>query len=396
MQSKYVQLPNYFKGISETEKQLDPINIKILSSMWTHGPRNLLEISRRTQIPFTSVYHRVAKLEAKTGRVAYVIPETSRFGLVRVVVLASAARGYEAAANEALKLPNLWRFINSCEGSYTALSAHAVPSKYLRHFKRYLRTITEKGVITKLKIICTGEMRPNFPNFQYYDPRTKQWSFEWTEWLRGVQKQKVEKTIEDPQSYRMLFDQKDLLIVKELEKNARRPLADLSPLLRMSVAAVKYRYDKLSNSGLTARYAFDVHAFPVEISAYHEILLDFASSKKMNSFYSFLRQLPFVLSVAKVLKRNSLLVRTYIPETQLMNMFTFFSSLTKSDFLTSYGSVRLNFAGRETQTISYELYNDKSGWTLDLGECISKLSKVVGRYSTVKVRQRSRVKSSFI
>ena len=67
MESEYVQLPNYFKGIAETEKQLDPTNIKILTAMWKHGPRNILEVSRRTRLPFTSVYHRVAKLEAKTG-----------------------------------------------------------------------------------------------------------------------------------------------------------------------------------------------------------------------------------------------------------------------------------------------------------------------------------------
>src|SRR5208337_3633338 len=125
LESEYVQLPNYFKGIVETEKQLDPTNIKILTAMWKHGPRNILEVSRRTRLPFTSVYHRVAKLEAKTGRVAYVMPESSHLGLVRVIVLTAAAPGYEETVAKALQLPNVWSFINPCEGSYTTLSAHA-------------------------------------------------------------------------------------------------------------------------------------------------------------------------------------------------------------------------------------------------------------------------------
>lgn len=395
MESEYVQLPNYFKGITETEKQLDPTNIKILTAMWKHGPRNLLEISRRTGLPFTSVYHRVAKLERQTGRVAYVMPVTSQFGLMRVIVLAAATPGHEETVTKSLQLPNLWRFINPCEGNYTTVSAHAVPAKYLKQFNRYFRKLVENDMITRLKIINTGDSKPNFPNFQYYDPRSKRWSFEWMKWLDDVRKQKIDRTIEDPPTYRMLLDKKDLLIVKELEKNARKPLADLAPMLKMSVTAVKYRYDKLTNSGTTQQYALDVHAFPVEISAYHEIMLDFASSQKMNRFYSFLGQLPFILSVAKVLKRNTLLVRTYIPETQLMNMFTFLSELTNARLLLSYSCLRLNFSGRKTQTISYELYDDESGWTIDLEKWTSALPKLAKGHPVITSREKPLTRSSF-
>ena len=396
LETEHVQLPNYFKGITETEKQLDPTNIKILTAMWKHGPRNLLEISRRTRLPFTSVYHRVAKLEGKTGRVAYVMPETSQLGLVRVVVLAAATPGCEETVEKALQIPNLWRFINPSEGNYTTISAHAVPVKYLKQFNGYLRNLVETGLITRFKVIYTSDSRSNFPNFEYYDPRSKRWSFTWTRWLEGVKKQTVDETIGDPEDYRMVVDAKDLLIVKELEKNARKPLADISPMLRMSVTAVKYRYDKLVNSGVTEEYALDVHAFPVEISAYHEVMLNFASNQKMNRFYSFLGQLPFVLSVAKVLKQNSLLVRTYIPETQLMNMFTFFSQLTNAGFLTSYSSLRLNFAGRKTQTISYELYDDENGWVVNLEKWASELTKLVRKRSVVMARVKPHTRSSII
>jgi DNA-binding Lrp family transcriptional regulator len=243
-------------------------------------------------------------------------------------------------------------------------------------------------------MIYTGDSRPNFPNFEYYDPNSKRWSFKWMQWLEGVKKQKVDRAIEDPENYRMIVDVKDLLIVKELEKNARKPLAEISPMLRMSVTAVKYRHDKLVNSGVTEEFALDVHAFPVEISAYHEVMLNFASKQNMNRFYSFLGQLPFVLAVAKVLKQNSLLVRTYIPETQLMNMFTFLSQLTNAGFLTSYSSLRLNFAGRTTQTISYELYDDENGWMVNVERCASELTKLVRKRSIVMARVKPRTSPS--
>jgi DNA-binding Lrp family transcriptional regulator len=373
----------------ETEKQLDPTNIKILTAMWRHGPRNLLAISRRIGLPFTSVYHRVAKLEEKTGRVAYLMPETAKLGLVRVVVLMAASPGCEEIVTEALQLPNLWRFINPCEGAYSHISAHAVPRRYLKDFNRYLRKLVELHLITEFKTIQTGDSRPNFPNFRYYNPTAKRWSFEWIRWATVIKKLPPDKVIEDPPEYKGLLDKKDLLIVKELEKNARRPLADLAPMLKMSLTAVKYRYDKLCEAGVIQHYALDVHAFPAEISAYHEIMLEFTSSRNMNRFYSFLNELPFVLVVAKVLQRNALLVRTYIPETQLGNMFTFLSNLAKAGVLTSYSPIRLNLAGRMTQTISYELYDDGSGWMLNIRNNISALTKLAGKHRVMMSEAKS-------
>lgn len=394
LESEYVQFPNYFKGITETEKQLDPTNIKILTAMWKHGPRNLLNISRKTRLPFTSVYHRVAKLEEKSGRVAYVMPETSKLGLVRIVVLAAARTGSEEVVTKALQLPNMWRFVNPCEGTYTHLSAHAVPRKHLKDFNRYLRKLVETGVITDFKVIQTGDSRPNFPDFRYYNPTSMRWSFQWDHWMSGIKKQKPDKTIEDPLGYQMLLDRKDLLIVKELEKNARRSLTDMVPILEMSLPAVKNRYDKLQSTGVIQHYALDVHAFPVEISAYHELMLEFTTTRNMNRFYSFLNQLPFILVVAKVIQRNALLVRTYIPETQLMNMFTFFSELANAGILASYSLLRLNFAGRRTQTISYELYDDKSGWMFNLQKCTAQLSKLIANQTMMVARNKSRTRMS--
>jgi hypothetical protein len=114
----------------------------------------------------------------------------------------------------------------------------------------------------------------------------------------------------------------------------------------------------------------------------------------MNRFYSFLNQLPFILVVAKVIQRNALLVRTYIPETQLMNMFTFFSELANAGILASYSLLRLNFAGRRTQTISYELYDDKSGWMFNLQKCTAQLSKLIANQTMMVARNKSRTRMS--
>ena len=389
MKARTVHLPWYFKGIREVERQLDRTNVKILSAMWKYGPRNLLEVSRRIEIPFTTVYHRVSKLETASGRLAYLVPRTSRMGMVRVVFLAAANPGCEGLLTDALKVPNLWRSINTCEGPFTQLSVHTVPVQFLKDFKIYAQRLLQLGVVKRYRLIRTGDHVTTFPNFRYYDQSSKQWAFQWKRWLTRLREAKPGEELVDPEEYPMLADGKDLLIVKELEKNARTSFADLAPVLGISLQGVKYHYDKrLVPSGIIQYFAFDVYPHPVEVSAYHESMLEFTSKEAMNRFFSLRGELFFVHGVAKVLGRNELIVRTYTPGSELRDMFTFFSEMAKADMLASYSSVRLDFAGREAQTISYELFDEHRGWVLDPKRCLLALSDLAGKKNVPALRPR--------
>jgi DNA-binding Lrp family transcriptional regulator len=296
--------------------------------------------------------------------------------MMRVVVLVTASPGAEDRVAQALRIPNWWRSVNRCEGSFTHISANFVPAKFLGQFKAYTRRLSELKLVTQSKIILTGEYMPNFPNFNYYDPDRNQWTFKWGLWLSALRK-KPTKTIEDPKGYATLVDKNDLLIVKELQKNGRRSFADLAPILKMTLQGVKYHYDKkLVPTGIVKHFAFDVWPYPEEVSAYHELLLDFTSTRAMNSFYSLVPELFFVLSVSKVLRKNSLMVRTYSLQNQVPNMFAFLSAMARDGILESYSSVRQDFTRREVQTISYELFDKEKGWTFDLEKSMSQLSKL--------------------
>jgi DNA-binding Lrp family transcriptional regulator len=347
--------------------------------MWKYGPRNILEVSRRTGIPFTSVYHRVAKLEKKSGRVATLTPQVAQLGMMRTVVLATSSPGSEEKLTAALKVPNFWRSVDRCEGNYTHLSVHYVPVKFLGQFKKYLRRLSELKLVTQCKTIFTGEYVPNFPDFGYYNPATNQWSFAWNKWSSALRRA-PSKVIDDPASYAVKADKKDLLIIKELQKNARRSFADLAPILGISLQGVKYHFDKkLVPSGIVKNYEFDVWPYPEEVSAYHETLLEFPNKRAMNQFFSLLDELFFVLGVAKVLHQNALLVRTYTLQTQVPSLFAFLSQMAQQRSLENYSSVRQSFMSRETQPISYELFEDDEGWTFDLRKSLSALSKLARR-----------------
>jgi DNA-binding Lrp family transcriptional regulator len=353
--------------------------------MWKNGPRNLLEVSRRTGIPFTSVYHRVAKLEAKSKRIAALVPQVSRLGLVRVNVLVAAKPGCEDKVTAALKLPNYWRRIDRCEGLYTHSSVQLVPVKSLKQFRGYVKRLLELKLATKTSMILTAEYIPNFPNFRYYNPATNEWSFQWGSWLAALRK-KPTATIADPVNYDIITDKKDMLIVRELEKNARKSFAELAPLLGISLQGVKYHFDKkLVPTGIVKHFKFDVWPYPEEISAYHDILLNFRNQQGMNGFYSLMRELFFVLGVAKVLHQNALIVRTYTLQNRVPSLFAFISEMARAGHVQSYSAVRENLVARTCQPIPYELYDEETGWKFDLRKNLAALSKLA-RTATVRRR----------
>ena len=377
LQTEKVHVADWHGQIRQVTKQLDQTNIKILSAMWKFGPRNLLEVSRRTGIPFTSVYHRVGKLESKTGSIARLMPKTSRLGMIKILVFAAARPGMEDQVTAALKIPKFWQSVTSCEAPFTHYSVYAVPVKFVRDVRKYMGRLSDMKLVTHQRIIASGDFVPNFPNFSYYNATKRVWSFEWDEWLSALKRSRPSATIEDPDDYSMAADKKDLLIVRELDNNARTSFAAMSPILGISLQGVKYHYDKrLVPSGIVQRFELHVIPYPNEVSAYHEVILEFANRPSMNKFYSMIGELFFVLEVTKILRTNSLVVKTYIPQSQLHNMFEFFSHMAKARMLESYSAVRLNFSDRETHQIPYEQFDDEEGWSFDLKNCISKLSKL--------------------
>ncbi len=379
LRTEKVSTIDWYKEVREINKRLDETNIKILTAMWKYGPRNLLEVSRRTRIPFTSVYHRVAKLSDKAKHFVYLMPQVSRLSLVRIVVLAAASPGREASVTAALKLPNIWSSVNLCEGAYTHLSINYVPEKFVKEFRTYIRRLSELRLVTSTSVILTGELYPNFPNFTCYNSSSHQWKFDWTTWLKAARK-KPTKIIEDPKSYALSANGKDLLIIRELQKNARMSFADLAPMLGISLQGVKYHFDKkLVPSGIVSNYVFEVLPYPVDVSASHEVILRFTNNAAMNKFYSIISQLFFVQGVTKVLRQNTLIVRTYVLQKQLANMFALLSELAKERSLESYTSVRLDLLHKEAQTIPCELFDDHAGWTFDLKRCLKELTKVARR-----------------
>ena len=365
------------KPIREVLKQLDPTNIKILSTMAEVGPRNILDVSRLTGIPFTTIYHRIAQIESKSGQVAILLPNVARLGMVRVVLLVAAKPGLEDIVTQALRIPNYWRVLERCEGAFTHHSIQTIPVKFLKEFREYISTMQAMNLIKSYRIIQTGDSHPIFPDFTNYSSGSGDWVFDWDGWLNEVRTGTPTQNIHDPKGEPLALEKIDLQIIAALEQDARMNFTDIAKKINTSPQTVKYHYDrKLVAGGVVDGFDFYLNPYPVEISAFHEFMLEFSDAASMNRFFSVSKKLFFIRQLAKALRKNTLLVRTRIIGSQVENMFTFFSEMVNAGQLTSYSAVRLNMNSRLAQTISYELFDDVSGWQWDIYGLLLQLNKL--------------------
>jgi DNA-binding Lrp family transcriptional regulator len=361
----------------EVSKQLDPTNIKILSTMAELGPRNLLEVSRLTGIPFTTIYHRISKIESKSGRVVSLIPTVAKLGMVRLMVLVASKPGLEDIVTQALRIPNYWRVIERCEGAFTHHSIQTVPVKFLKAFKDYISTMYAMNLIKSFRIIQTSDSYSIFPDFSSYNSGSGEWTFHWDEWLNYLTMRTETKAIQDQQGEPINVARVDVEIISYLEENGRMNFTDIAKKINASPQAVKYHYDnRLIPSGAVGQFQFDVVPYPVELSAYHEFMLEFADSMAMNRFFSLAERLFFVVNVSKALRKTTLIVRTLMINSQVEKMFTFFSEMVNVGALTSYSAVRLNVNSRLQQTISCELFDDAEGWKWDVYNVLLELNRL--------------------
>ncbi len=333
--------------------------------------------------PRATVQDRVAKLERAGLLRTWIHPEYSKIGLVRAMVLLTPRTGRELLAREALLIPGYWlrliRCMGECNGYY---STHGIPVGKRWDFEQYLNKLVALGIASEYRIFWLGEADSPLPNFQYYDAAGKAWRFEWSEWFQILSGKSQPVPTTSASSSPGTFDKKDLIILKELVKDSRIKLSQLTKLLGMSLPAVKYRFDHLVGRGFIRDYVIDVLPYAPAISDLYELLLDFKTLEGLNKGENVLRRLPFVMTLSRLEDSASTSLRVYLPRSEMSNLFTFLSALTRAGVLASFSHVLLDPMTIQTQTFAYKYYENGIGWRYDNQQYFQELQNSISAFES--------------
>ena len=366
----------YLERINRFVSFLDEENIKIVTAMRKHGSRNLQLIANKTNIPRPTVHARVSRLEREGLLRTWIHPHYGKLGLVRAMVLLATKPGKELLAPEALRVPGYWLKLIRCIGEFNGYySTHAIPADRRWDFEQYLEKIVASNIATGYRLLWLKEPISPIPDFSYYDTKKKTWTFEWPRWLEALAAKPRQPLRREPSSAGT-FDKKDLIILKELVKDGRTKLTALADIMGLTVPAVKYRYDNLARTGFIHEYVIDILPFAPEISDLYDVVLDFKTRDSLAQAEKVFGNLPMVMTFSRVEGSTSLAVTVYLPRTQMNNLLTMLSALSRSGVLSGFSYVLLDPMTIRAQTFSFKTYEDATGWYYDNLYYFEELRKV--------------------
>jgi DNA-binding Lrp family transcriptional regulator len=266
--------------------------------------------------------------------------------------------------------------MGECNGYY---SVHAIPEANRSDFQQYLDHLVATNVARDYRIYWLEDQHTSIPNFEYYDTSIGKWRFAWEAWLQQLSNHRLSKPArtELQNLSKPPFDKKDLIILKELMKNARITLADLAKILGTTVPGAKYRFDKIRERELLQEFVVEFLPYAPEISDLYDVRLDFNSETSLHSKKNDFLALPFTLHQSRIRGMNSVAARVYLPRGEMSNLYILLSRLVRNGTLTNFTYLLLDPLSIKAQTFSYEYYDDKQGWHYDNNVYFSTLQNLL-------------------
>jgi DNA-binding Lrp family transcriptional regulator len=343
-------------------KALDFNDLQILECLAIHGPRNINYVARKLGIPNETLRKRLKRLQSQIFLRTHVNIFHTNLGLKKAVVFAEAIPGYEDLLFECLKINDYWLFVaryygmnEGCIGIYT------IPKEYDVKFEQFLEELRRIGPAVNIRLFWSTCFQAVHSRAKWFDPATKTWNFRWDEWVGEISTKKAQLpyTLIDPQDFPVKADKIDVLILKELEKDATIKLSKLAKMLGISAQLVGYHFQKhLLQRGLIESFEVDAYYFDRSDSERLFFIFTFDSTKKLAKFASSLLDKPFVRTLGKILGENSLYAYIYIPRTEFRKLIETLSEIIKKDLLQSYRYAIQDPQKASRQTISYEYFKN--------------------------------------
>jgi len=216
------------------------------------GP-NVNELARQLNRFKETVRYRYHKFFVDKGITVQAVPSYSKLGFKRLVLVARLAGNKEPLAKSIFETLSQLAYLHSytrvlLTGEY--IVHVAVPSDLSERCVKFYRLLCDRGFFSHLDVLEFDEIRNPPMKPEYFDFITGTWRFDGKEAgrtdiklpLRGRPKTET-------------YDRMDLLILKELDKNAGSTLVKMASALRVNLSALEFHYrDHVKARGLVKGY----------------------------------------------------------------------------------------------------------------------------------------------
>jgi len=361
-------------------KKLDFTDLRILEGLGDYGPRNFTDVARKLGMHGETLRKRLERLQSRFFLRTHVNVYHTFLGLKKAVVFAESVPGYEDLLLESLKQNDFWIFVSRCYGTFDGcIGIFTIPKDHCDEFEKFLEEMKQLGITKNVQIFWSTCFHYVHSRCNWYDPQSKTWKFKWDEWTEEIKNErtKLPYTLVDPKEFPIRGDKLDVLMLKELEKDATISFVDLAKILKISPQLARYHYQKhIIGRGLMESFEISAFHFDRTPSDVFFFIFRFDNPEKLAKFASSLLDKSFVRGLGKILGENALFGYLYLPRSEFRTFLNTLSKLVRDGFLESYRYVIQDMESSSRQTISYEYFKNKS-WIYDHKRHIENLRKLV-------------------
>jgi DNA-binding Lrp family transcriptional regulator len=307
-------------------------------------------------------------------------PDLPKLGLAKAFMIADANLGHQTQLFETIRNTSYWTYVIRCYGRHDGFCSYfAFPATHTKELEKYMREAKRLQAFSSSQFFWCTNSRVVPRDFSWYDFEQKGWKFNWNEWTRTALEapDKLPEQISEPTDYTLMADKKDLLIIKELQKDETIGFNKLAGIVGISPQSVGARYqDHILKRKLIVDYAVDVYPYPLEISDLYLFKIDFADRRCLGRFANACEGKPFVISYSKIIGKNAILANVYLTKTEFPNFVDALNHLFVEGLITDFFYVTLNQSAYRRQTISYE-YFENHRWLYNHSERVEALKKIL-------------------
>ncbi|MDG6938901.1 MAG: hypothetical protein JRN39_00630 [Nitrososphaerota archaeon] len=334
--------------------------VRIVQAMKSVGPRNVSLISRMTGVPAETVRYKIKNQFRQLGIRVHAEVDFRRLGLVPHWATLKFRLGYSPE--------RIWNLFDRLhEAGYLTYYGRMLPQGYYAallalpkgaDYEEFLRYLAGRRVLSEFSLDEVVSSRHYSMNPRYFNFDSGRWELDW----ERLEREEPARTEARP-AKEAGIDTYDLLLVKELQKDAMQRVADIGSRLGLSGAVLRYHMQS-HVEGLIARYVIRWMK-DIESTRAHSVLftrLTVRGLKEQHAARAALSKLPFMWA-EDILKDGTYISTLCVPVEEAETTFDYVHR-----HLPSFDEIEIGFLKPRDAylyTIPYQMFT-AGGWRFDI------------------------------
>ena len=340
---------------------------KLIEAIDRVGIQNISLLSRMTGMPIETIRYTVKKRFPNLGLKVSLTLNQNLIGLERYFVVLKFSDAVESSVPSIMRSLSKEAFLTywsrtALDRRYVAL--FSVPVSLVDDFRSFLKKLTNEGVLIEYEAKRLEWTRhPELSN-KYYDFSTGVWNIEWGKVGSGKESPPAPLREEDPPS-RPDVDAVDILIIKELEADAWRNIAEVARKLGINERTARWHYAKHVSQMANSNYVHWFPASPADVSKAVGVVYEFegVTKSQVSKLRLIFNNFPFSWFEAGS-SDGYYQVHLGMPGEAFMESSRYLSS-NLPGIVERWNTYPLDIASERWYTIPYENFDEKKGWVFN-------------------------------